>query len=68
MSREDQILTICDQISTKYDKIDQIHVENVQERNFLEIKKTNAKNHTGLGWGEGDWGIGGGGVGYKGGV
>ena len=23
----------------------------IQERHFLEIKKSNAKNHTGLGWG-----------------
>ena len=37
-------------ILTKYDKNDQIHVEKIQERHFLEIKKSNAKNHTGLGW------------------
>ena len=27
-----------------------MHVENFQERHFLEIKKSNAKNHTGLRW------------------
>ena len=42
---------------TKYYKLDQIHVENFQERHFLEMKKSNAKNHTGLGWGGGHWGI-----------
>ena len=34
----------------KYDENDKIHVENVQERHFLEIKKINVKNHTGFGW------------------
>ena len=29
----------------------QIHVGKIQEHHFLEIKKSNAKNHTGLGWG-----------------
>ena len=33
----------------KSTQIDNLHVENVQERHFLEIKKSNAKNHTGLG-------------------
>ena len=42
---------------TKYDKNDKIHVENLQERHFLEIKKSNAKNHTGLGWGGGIGGL-----------
>ena len=46
-----QILTKSDQIFTIYVKNREIHVENVQEHHFLEIKKTNAKNHTGLGWG-----------------
>ena len=49
----DQILIIYDKILTKYDKHDKIHVGNFQERHFLEIKKTNAKNHTGLGLGGG---------------
>ena len=43
-----------------------MHVDNFQEHHFLEIKKSNAENHTGLGW-WGNWGIGGGGVGYTGG-
>ena len=51
-----QILKIYDQTLTKYDKHDQIHVENVQERHFPEMKKSNAKNHTGLGW-RGDIGV-----------
>ena len=34
-----------------------MHVETFQERHFLEIKKSNAKNHTGLGWVEGHWAI-----------
>ena len=42
---------------TKSDKHDQIHVDNFQKRHFSEIKKINAKNLTGLGWGWGDWGI-----------
>ena len=33
----------------------------IQERHFLEIKKSNIKNHTGFGWG--NWGIGGEGIG-----
>ena len=40
-------------IVTKYVKNQIIHVEKIQERHFLEIKKSNAKNHTGLGWGGG---------------
>ena len=44
---------------TEYDRNDQIHVGNFQERHFLEIKESNAKNHTGLGWG--------GALGYRGG-
>ena len=28
-----------------------------QERHFLEIKNSNAKNHTGLGWGGGGSGV-----------
>ena len=44
-------MTIHDQLLTKYDKHDHIHVENVQERHFLEIKKSNVKHHTGFGWG-----------------
>ena len=39
-----------DKILTEYDKNDKIHAEIVQKRHFLEIKKSNAKNHTGLGW------------------
>ena len=50
-------MAVCDQILPKYDKHDQIHVEQHQERHFLEIKKSNAKNHTGLGWWAGHWGI-----------
>ena len=44
-------------MQTKCDKYDQIHVGSFQERHFLEIKKSNAKNHTGLGWGGGHCGI-----------
>ena len=40
----------------KSTQIDNLHVEHFQERHFLEIKKSNAKNHTGLG-GVGHWGI-----------
>ena len=47
----DQILTKSDQILTIYVKNHSIHVENFQERHFLEIKKSNVKNHTGFGWG-----------------
>ena len=57
-----------DQILMKYDQNNKIHVENIQERHFLEIKKSNAKKYTGFGlWG--DWGIGGGigDIGYRGG-
>ena len=36
----DQILTKYDQIVTKYYQNDQIHVEKIQERHFLTIKKT----------------------------
>ena len=39
----------------------------IQEHHFLEIKKSNVKDHTGFGWealgyvwGGGNWGIGGG--------
>ena len=32
-----------------------MHVEKIQEHHLLEIKKINAKHHTGLGWGH--WGI-----------
>ena len=44
--------------------------EKIQERNFLEIKKSNVKNHPGFGvlgyWGiGGDWGIYGGGIGGR---
>ena len=46
-----------DHILIKYDKNYPIHVEKFQERHFLEIKKSNAKNHTGLGWGRAHWGI-----------
>ena len=41
---------VCDQILTKYVKNDQTHVEKIQEHHFLDINKSNAKNHTGLGW------------------
>ena len=48
----------------KYDPNEQIHVENFQERYFLQIKKSNARNNTGVGVGglgyRGEhWGIGG---------
>ena len=70
MSRGEQtiyakILTKYNQMLTKYDSQEQIHVENFQERHFPEIKRSNAKNHAGLGWGgigiqEGvGWAIGG---------
>ena len=56
MSRGEQ--TIYDQILTEYDKNEQILVEKIKERHFLEMKKSNAKNHTGLGsGGGGHWGI-----------
>ena len=38
-----------DQIVTKYVEKNQMYVEIVQARHFLEIKNSNAKNHTGLG-------------------
>ena len=56
MTKYDQILTKYDQILTKYAQNGQMHVENFQGRNFLETKKSNAKNHTGLGW-EGGIGV-----------
>ena len=34
-----QILTTCKQISTKYNRIEEINVENFQEGHFLKIKK-----------------------------
>ena len=46
MSREER--TIHDEILTKYDKHDQMNVENIQERNCLEIKNVNVKNQTGF--------------------
>ena len=51
-----------DHILINYDQHDQIHVENVQERKFLEIKQINAKKYTGFGVGElgvygGYWGV-----------
>ena len=51
MKKYNQILTKYDQMLIKYDQSNQIHVEIVQERHFLEITNPNAKNHTGLGWG-----------------
>ena len=45
--------TIYDQTLTKYSNNKQIHVKRIQEHRFLEINKSNAKNHTGLGWGGG---------------
>ena len=47
----DKILTKYDQILTIYVKNHSIHVNKIQERHFLEIKKSNVKNHTGFGWG-----------------
>ena len=47
MSRGEK--TIHDPILMKYDKNEQMHVEQIQERHFLETNKSNAKNHTGLG-------------------
>ena len=35
-----QILTKYDQLVTKYYQNDQIHLEKIQERNFVRIKKT----------------------------
>ena len=47
-------------ISTTYDEQYQIRIGDFQECRFLNNKKNNAKNHTGLGWGGGaHWGIGG---------
>ena len=56
---------MCDQILTKYDKHDQTHVDFYPERPFLEINKSNAKNHTGMGWVGGHLDIGGDGLGYR---
>ena len=50
--------TTYNQILTEYDKNEQMHVEQIQARHVLEIKKSNAKNHTWLGWWR-HWGIGG---------
>ena len=47
----DQILTKSDQILIIYVKNHTIHVKQIQEHHFLEIKKSNVKNHTGSGWG-----------------
>ena len=49
-----QILNKCDQILTEDDQNDQTHVENIQERDFLKMKKSNAKNYTGFRVG-GEW-------------
>ena len=60
----DQIFTNFDKILTISVKNHSIHVENFQECHFLNIKKTNVKNHPGFGeiWIlGGDWGIYGGG-------
>jgi hypothetical protein len=57
--------TIYDQTLTKYDTNEKVHVKHIQECHSLGVKKTNAKNHTGLKGGH--WGIGGGGVGHRGG-
>ena len=40
------ITLIYDLIFNKYDPNDKIYVGNVQERHFLEIKKSNAKKYT----------------------
>ena len=52
-----------DNIFTKCDQDDQMHgVEQIQERHFLEIKKSNAKKYTGFGLranlGKGGWVLG----------
>ena len=47
----DQILTKSEQILLIYVKNHSIHVKKIQERHFLEIKKSNVKNLTGFGWG-----------------
>ena len=40
-----------------YVKIHSMHVKKIQERQFLEIKKSNVKNQAGFGWGVlGYWG------------
>ncbi len=44
-----QILIKYDLIASKYDQNDQTHVDFLQERHFLEIKKSNANNDTGWG-------------------
>lgn len=57
-----------DRILTKYNKNNQMHAENVQGRNFTEIKtKQRQESHrigvgsigvqAGLGWGVGEWGV-----------
>ena len=49
MSRGEQ--PIYGQMLTKHDRNAQIHVEQIQERHFLRIKKAKAKNISkGLGW------------------
>ena len=63
MGRGEQ--TIFDQILTKYNKNEQIHVESIQECQLLKMRNYNSKNHTGLGT-VGSWGIGGSVVGYGG--
>ena len=48
----DQILTKYDQLFIIYIKKHSIHVKQIQERHFLEIKKSNVNNHTGFRWGK----------------
>ena len=53
MNRGEQTIyhIIYEQILIKYNKNEQIHVEIFQGRHFPEIEKSNAKSHTGWGWG-----------------
>ena len=39
------------QITTKFDKDDQMHVEQLQEGHFLRVKKNQRHHYTGLGVG-----------------
>ena len=42
---------------TKYDENDQMRLEKIQDRHFLEIKKPNSQEQH-MVWGGEDWGIG----------
>ena len=44
-----QILIKDDQILIRYNPSDQVHVEKIQDLNFLKIKKSNAKKYEGFG-------------------